>query len=198
MCVSVFLPCWFCQAGQLAHTKTQPGCVCLLLTAICVFDLFCNIDSWHMVRFKTPSVNTVLPFFNDMTSGLALGKHFYHKLKKKLFLNHIRDEVHVEQKPQGRQRQRGYVEVWIHKSIKLKVKPKNFSNLNWLTVAYFTSFASVCCFIRLLICSSNVFMWLFKAVGVDLRTGEKKKHVPHIHKEIPWGNSFWILSSIKY
>lgn len=33
-----------CQAGQLARTDTHPGCVCLLLMAICVFDLFCNID----------------------------------------------------------------------------------------------------------------------------------------------------------
>lgn len=167
--------------------------------AICVFDLFCNIDSWHMVPFQTHNVNIVPPFLYDLTSGLViredLYKNYFENLNKEVFWSHNLNKVavglHIARNHWG------WWSSWTKTWGKVKAVRKYFM----LNFGYKNSD-----FLKLKLAHSHQFCWsvllylpscmfiqhlyvAFQSSRVDLRT---KKPVPHIHKE------FWLSNSMKY
>lgn len=71
--VLFLLPDW----PAASHQNTTWMCSLLLMT-ICDLDVFCNIESWHMASFQTPSLNRVALFY-DFTRELVFRNHLQNK-----------------------------------------------------------------------------------------------------------------------
>lgn len=129
--------------------------------AICVCDLFCNIDSWDTVPFPTPSVN-IASLFSRRNSAARVLLVLFLSSRRAVTAAHIHMVL-------MQRSQRGWRSGLGSLPVKLKVK----LDFHKLTPAPILScFVRVCCSICLFVFSSNAPLWHFKAgsVGVDLRT----------------------------